>query len=243
MMKDITKSRKPVIGIIPLWDEEKESIWMVPGYLDGIRDAGGIPVILPLTPKMEDIGQLDSVIDGYLFTGGHDVDPRMYGEEPLPVCGTCCPERDILEKEIYKIASQEDKPVLGICRGIQLLNVLHGGTLYQDLPQQFVGTKEIDHHMTAPYDRTVHEVNITEGTPLYQLLQQKTLSVNSYHHQGIRTLGVGLEVMAVSEDGLTEGICVPDKKFIWGIQWHPEFIYHKDDTARKIFQAFVEACV
>ena len=243
MMKDITNSHKPVIGIIPLWDEEKESIWMVPGYLDGITDAGGIPVILPLTPGMEDLGQLDSVIDGYLFTGGHDVDPRMYGEEPLPVCGTCCPERDILEKEIYKIARQEDKPVLGICRGIQLLNVLHGGTLYQDLPQQFVGTKEVDHHMTAPYDRTVHEVNISESTPLYQLLQQKTLPVNSYHHQGIRTVGAGLEVMAVSEDGLIEGIYVPDKKFIWGIQWHPEFIYHKDDTARKIFRAFVEACV
>ena len=85
MMKDITNSHKPVIGIIPLWDEEKESIWMVPGYLNGIRDAGGIPVILPLTPRMEDLGQLDSVIDGYLFTGGHDIDPRMYGEEPLPV--------------------------------------------------------------------------------------------------------------------------------------------------------------
>lgn len=235
--------KKPVIGIIPLWDEEKESVWMVPGYLDGIRDAGGIPMILPLAPHMEDIGQLDSMIDGYLFTGGHDVDSHMYGEEPLPVCGTCCHERDILEKEIYGIAKAEDKPVLGICRGIQLINVLQGGTLYQDLPQQFSGTKEIEHHMIAPYDRTVHEVSITEGTPLYTLLEQKTLPVNSYHHQGVRTLGEGLEVMAVSEDGLVEGIYVPDKKFIWGIQWHPEFIYQKDDTARKIFRAFVEACV
>ena len=183
------------------------------------------------------------MVDGYLFTGGHDVDPHMYGEEPLPVCGTCCHERDILEEKIYGIAKAEDKPVLGICRGIQLINVLQGGTLYQDLPRQFSGTKEIEHHMTAPYDRTVHEVSITEGTPLYTLLEKKTLPVNSYHHQGVHTVGEGLEVMAVSEDGLVEGVYVPDKKFIWGIQWHPEFIYQKDDTARKIFRAFVEACV
>ena len=129
--------KKPVIGIIPLWDEEKESVWMVPGYLDGIRDAGGIPMILPLVPHMEDMEQLDSMIDGYLFTGGHDVDPHMYGEEPLPVCGTCCHERDILEEKIYGIAKAEDKPVLGICRGIQLINVLQGGTLYQDLHGSF----------------------------------------------------------------------------------------------------------
>ena len=115
--------------------------------------------------------------------------------------------------------------------------------MYQDLPQQFSGTKEIEHHMTAPYDRTVHEVSITEGTPLYTLLAQKTLPVNSYHHQGIHMVGEELEIMAVSEDGLVEGVYVPDKKFIWGIQWHPEFIYQKDDTARKIFRAFVEACV
>lgn len=236
-------TKKPVIGVIPLWDEDKESIWMVPGYLEGIKAAGGIPVILPLNPGMEDIKQLDSIIDGYLFTGGHDVDPEMYGEKPLPVCGACCPKRDILEKEVYKIAKAKDKPVLGICRGIQLLNVLQGGSLYQDLPQQFLGTKEVDHHMTAPYDRTVHEVSIVENTPLYRLLHRNTLPVNSYHHQGIRTVGSGLEVMAVSEDGLVEGIYMPDKKFIWGIQWHPEFIYQKDETARNIFQAFVEACV
>lgn len=243
MMKDTTSARKPVIGVIPLWDEEKDSIWMVPGYLDGIRDAGGIPVILPLQPRMEDLEQLDTLIDGYLFTGGHDVNPRIYGEEPIPACGVCCPERDVLEEKIYRMAKEKEKPILGICRGIQLLNVLAGGTLYQDLPQQFSGTKVIDHHMTAPYDRTVHEVEITEDTPLYALLQQKTLRVNSYHHQGVRSVGKGFEVMAVSEDGLVEGIYAPDEKFLWGIQWHPEFIYQKDDAAKKIFRAFVEACV
>ena len=92
MIKDRTCIQKPVIGVIPLWDEEKDSIWMVPGYLDGIRDAGGIPVILPLQPEMEDLKQLDAMLDGYLFTGGHDVDPQMYGEEPVSACGVCCPQ-------------------------------------------------------------------------------------------------------------------------------------------------------
>ena len=243
MIKNRICGQKPVIGVIPLWDEEKDSIWMVPGYLDGIRDAGGIPVILPLQSSVRELEQLDTLMDGYLFTGGHDVNPQMYGEAPISACGVCCPERDSLEQTIYGMAKDKDKPILGICRGIQLLNVLAGGTLYQDLPQQFSGSREIEHHMTAPYDRTVHEVEIIDKTPLYALLQQKTLPVNSYHHQGIKCVGKGFEVMAVSEDGLVEGIYAPDKKFVWGVQWHPEFIYQKDDTARKIFRAFVEACV
>lgn len=241
-MKSMVGIQKPVIGVVPLWDEDRDSIWMLPGYLDGIREAGGIPVILPLRPGTEDLRQLDAMVDGYLFTGGHDVNPELYGEEPIPACGACCPQRDALEGDIYKIADAEDKPILGICRGVQLLNVLAGGSLYQDLPQQFSGTKKIEHHMTAPYDRTVHEVEIVDGSPLYALLQQKSLPVNSYHHQGIRSLGRGLEAMAVAEDGLVEGVYAPGKKFTWGIQWHPELIYLKDDSARKILQAFVEAC-
>lgn len=234
--------RKAIIGIVPLYDEEKESIWMLPGYMDGIYAAGGIPVVLPLHIGETELRELDGNIDGYLLTGGHDVDPQLYCAKKSASCGAICESRDSLEKMLYRIAEEEDKPVLGICRGIQLLNVLHGGTLYQDLPEEFEAEKRIEHHMTPPYDRTVHEVVLEKDAPLYRLLGQERFAVNSYHHQGVKELGEKLSVMAVAEDGLVEGIYAPDRKFVWGIQWHPEFIYQKDEAAQKIFWAFVEAC-
>lgn len=234
--------KKPIIGVIPLYDEEKESIWMLPGYLEGLSEAGAIPVVLPMHLEAGELDELNGMLDGYLFTGGHDVDPRLYDQERLPLCGPSCKRRDQLETMIFEKAGQENKPVLGICRGLQLLNVLYGGTLYQDLPEEYPQKSEIDHHMTAPYDRTVHGVTIKPESPLRQLLGKTKLQVNSYHHQGICALGTGLKVMAVSDDGLVEGIYDPEKKFVWGVQWHPEFIYQKDEDARKIFHAFVEAC-
>ena len=234
--------KKPIIGVIPLYDEEKESIWMLPGYLEGLSEAGAIPVVLPMHLEAGELDELDGMLDGYLFTGGHDVDPRLYDQERLPLCGPSCKRRDQLETMIFEKAGQENKPVLGICRGLQLLNVLYGGTLYQDLPEEYPQKSEIDHHMTAPYDRTVHGVTIKPESPLRQLLGKTKLQVNSYHHQGICALGTGLKVMAVSDDGLVEGIYDPEKKFVWGVQWHPEFIYQKDEDARRIFLAFVEAC-
>lgn len=234
--------KKPVIGVIPLYDEEKESIWMLPGYLDGLYEAGAIPMTLPLRIGLEELWQLDGQLDGYLFTGGHDVDPKLYGAERSEHCGAVCRERDRLEAMVEDLAWQQDKPVLGICRGIQLLNVLHGGTLYQDLETELPWSRATGHHMEPPYDRPVHEVEIEQDSPLFRLLGKSRLGVNSYHHQGIRTLGHGLQVMARAEDGLAEGIWAPGKTFFWAIQWHPEFSYQADPDERKIFQAFVEAC-
>lgn len=234
--------KKVIIGVVPLYDEEKESIWMLPGYLDGIYAVGGIPLILPLHISESELRRLDENIDGYLLTGGHDVNPGLYGAKKSASCGMICESRDLLEKMLYRIAAEKDKPMLGICRGIQLLNALHGGTLYQDLPEEFEAKKTLEHHMTPPYDRTVHEVILEKDTPLFKLLGQERLAVNSYHHQGVRQIGEGLSVMAVAEDGLVEGLYAPDRKFVWGIQWHPEFIYQKDEASQKIFRAFVEAC-
>ena len=217
------KQKKPVIGVCPLYDETKESIWMLPGYLEGLKEAGSIPAILPLTAERADYETLDAQIDGYLLTGGHDIDPALYGEERNKNCGEPCRMRDMIEPWIYERAVLEDKPVLGICRGIQLINVAEGG-------------------MCAPYDRAVHEVDIKSDSPLYDLLKKEKLGVNSYHHQAVRTVGDKLSVMAVSEDGLVEAVCRKDRTFVWGVQWHPEFLYRKDADAKKIFQAFVDAC-
>lgn len=233
--------KKPVIGVIPLYDEERDSVWMIPGYLQGILEAGGIPIIIPLYVSTEEIEQLNKMIDGYLLTGGHDVEPELYGRHRTSYCGVACKERDSLEQMLYEIAYRDNKAVLGICRGIQLINVLHGGTLYQDIPREY--NQDIEHHMTPPYDRTVHNIKIEKSSPLYELLTEETLAVNSYHHQGIDELGKNLSIMAVAEDGLVEGVYVPNKKFIWGIQWHPELIYRKDTAQKSILRAFIEACL
>lgn len=138
---------KPIIGVTPLWDEEKKSYWMLPGYLEGVKEAGAIPVILPLTTNGADIAQLADLCDGFLFTGGQDVDPQLYGEAMEPFCGELCPARDALEQELLRQALERDKPILGICRGIQFLNAALGGTLYQDLPTEH--PSEIGHELEA----------------------------------------------------------------------------------------------
>ena len=129
--------------------------------------------------------------------------------------------------------------MLGICRGIQFFNACLGGTLYQDLPTEH--PSEVAHVMRPPYDQTVHSVALLPGTPLAALLGRAELGVNSYHHQAIKVLAPGLVEMARSEDGLVEAVYLPDKSFVWAVQWHPEFSFRTDENSRKIFSAFVAA--
>ena len=229
---------KPIIGVMPLWDDEKDSIWMLPGYLDGIRQAGGLPIIFPFTDDEQEIMQLVDMCDGLLFTGGHDVSPELYHEKPLDGLVESCAKRDVMEQIVLKKALEADKAVLGISRGIQLINVILGGTLYQDLPSQHPSKTE--HHQSPPYDNPVHDVRILEDTPLFSCLHSDRLSVNSYHHQAIKDLAPGLEIMAVSPDDLIEAVYMPGKRFLWAVQWHPEYSWRTDENSRKIFRAFVE---
>ena len=230
---------KPIVGLMPLWDDRKDSIWMLPGYMDGISQAGGIPVILPFSSDEQELGQLIDMCDGFLFTGGQDVSPKIYGEEPLEGLVDVCEKRDEMETAVLKAAIDLDKPVLGICRGIQFINAALGGTLYQDIPTQH--PTQIDHHQTPPYDVSVHEVEIVKGSPLYKCLNTERLSVNSYHHQAVKDVAPGLKIMAAAEDGLVEGLYMPEHRFLWAVQWHPEFSFRKDENNRKIFKAFVDA--
>ena len=233
---------KPVIGVIPLFDEEKDSIWMVPGYMEGIRSAGGLPLILPLKADEEMVAQVCGLCGGFLFTGGHDVDPALYGEEKGPFCGPQNGDRDVLEKAVFAYALEKDLPIFGICRGIQLINALCGGTLYQDIPREYEAEEKVEHHMKPPYDLPCHRVEILPDTPLFHLLGRGELAVNSYHHQAVKELAPSLRPMAVSEDGLTEALYMPGKRFIQAVQWHPEFCFRTDEAARKLFESFVEAC-
>ena len=230
---------KPIIGVTPLWDEEKKSYWMLPGYLERVKEAGAIPIILPLAADGADIAQLADLCDGFLFTGGQDVDPQLYGEAMKPFCGELCPARDAMEQELLRRALEQDKPILGICRGIQFLNAALGGTLYQDLPTEH--PSEIRHSMKPPYDRTAHTVHIWPLTPLSALLEKTELGVNSCHHQAIKSLAPGLVEMARSEDNLIEAVYLPGKTFVWAVQWHPEMSLYTDEDSRKIFEVFVRA--
>jgi putative glutamine amidotransferase len=232
---------KPVIGIMPLYDEKRDALWMLPGYYKAIEDCGGIPMILPLTTDMENLGYFIEECDGFLLTGGQDVDPAMYGEEKSEKCGEICAVRDTMERVILDASLALDKPVFGICRGIQMLNVRLGGTLYQDLPSEH--PSDAEHSMKAPFDRTVHEVNIVPGSPLHELLGVETLGVNSCHHQAIRDLADGLDAMAISEDGLVEAVYVPQRSFVMAVQWHPELCYQTSEENRKLFESFIEACM
>ncbi len=232
--------KKSIIGVVPLVDEEKESYWMLPGYMKGIMAAGAIAVMLPLTTNKEDIEQIAEQMDGFLFTGGQDVNPALYNEPKTKLCGASCNERDEMESMLFKKVYELDKPILGICRGIQIINALMGGTLYQDLPSEHTSTTE--HHQKPPYDKPIHEVSVDVNSPLYDLLKTESLKVNSYHHQAIKTLGKGLKKMALSEDGLVEAVCAENKKFIWAFQWHPEFSFEVNEDSRKIFNEFIAHC-
>ena len=232
--------KKPLIGIVPLVDAPRDSYWMLPGYMQGVEQAGGVPIMLPLTDEDAVLRQLVELCDGFLLTGGQDVSPALYGAAPSPQCGETCPRRDAMEKVLLPLALAQNKPVLGICRGIQFLNACLGGTLYQDLPIEHPSTA--CHHQQPPYAQPVHGVTLVPGTPLQTLLGKQTLAVNSLHHQAIQTLAPALQAMAVSEDGLVEAVCLPEKKFVWAVQWHPEFSFAVNADSRKIFAAFIESC-
>lgn len=230
---------KKLVGVMPLWDDDKNSIWMLPGYLDGLKAAGLDAFIFPLTDDEEELRRLADLCDGILLTGGHDVNPALYHESPVNQSVEWNDVRDRMDQTVIRYSLQQDKKILGICRGIQILNVALGGTLFQDLPVQHPSA--VDHHMDPPYDRPRHEVEIAVGTPLHHLLQKDRLQVNSIHHQAIRKLSPRLQEMAVSEDGLIEAVFMPEKKFVWGIQWHPEYWFETDADSMKIFACFARS--
>ncbi len=232
--------KKPVIGVVPLVDYGRESLWMLPGYFDAVLEAGGVPVMLPLSDDGDALDRALDAVDGLVVTGGQDVDPARYGEkdpEAVALCGELCRERAAMEALLVPAALERDLPLLGICRGLQALNVVLGGTLWQDLPKQL--PSEVEHHGKAPYENPVHEVDVLPGTPLAACVGEGELPVNSFHHQALRDVAPGLEVMATAPDGVVEAVWRPASRFCWAVQWHPEFSHAVDEPSRRIFSALV----
>lgn len=230
--------KKPIIGLTPSVDEEHNRCLVQPGYLESIDKAGGLGVMLPLTDRDEDIARFVEICDGFLFVGGPDIEPWRYGQELLPACGEQNVQRDAMEWKLMEAALAADKPVLGICRGIQVLNTVLGGTLYQDIPSQY--ETELSHEMRQPpYNRDAHPVRVVEGTPLAELSPAQW--VNSRHHQAILDLAPGLQIMAYAGDGIVEGVWMPQKRFVWAVQWHPEAFWEDGGMNLELFEKLVEA--
>lgn len=240
--------RKPRIGItLDKIDpcEEARGVWYskLPWYAlryrytEAVAAAGGIPLALPYYPELVD--HYVHNLDGLVITGGgFDVDPRLYGDSTLHPTVRLKPDRTEFEMAITKRMLELDKPVLGICGGMQLINVLHGGSLYQHLPAEVLS--DINHSQDQDRHLPQHSVTVQADTLLGQLIKTETVAVNSVHHQAVKNLAPGFQVNAVAADGIVEGIESSSYRFCLGIQWHPEF--HVTAADRHIFDGFIEAC-
>ncbi|MBN2794262.1 MAG: gamma-glutamyl-gamma-aminobutyrate hydrolase family protein [Clostridia bacterium] len=208
-------------------------------YVRSIIDAGGIPLILPLTDDIDIIRGYMDIIDGLVLSGGHDVSPLMYNEQPKPKLGPILVSRDLFDIQMVEEAMERHLPILGICRGHQILNVALGGTLYQDLSYK---SDDILKHNQEQDPRTVsHEVKLTSNSILFDLFKAHRIGVNSYHHLAIKDLADGFKITAVSDDGVIEGIEHVDRDFVLGVQWHPEMMSSVDKEMAMLFKALVEA--
>ena len=226
------KNIKPIIGITT--DIKNGNYEIEEKYAIAIADAGGIPLLIPSIPDNSAlIIETVSRIDGLLLPGSRDMDPKYYNEKPHPKLRPMSLERTEMEFAVLEQTLNRDLPVIGICGGMQLLNVFFGGTLYQDI-YAFL-PDSIAHEKGAP-----HVVSIHEGSRLFKIVGTDKLDVKSYHHQAVKDIGNGLKESAQTEDKIVEGIESTDNNYILGIQWHPEL--EEGEVSKKIFKSFIDEC-
>jgi putative glutamine amidotransferase len=205
-------------------------------YAQAVAQGGGVPVMIPYAH--EAVSHYVNRLDGLIVAGGRfDIDPARYGDKILHQQTTTNPERTVFEEALLSGFLEKDKPVLAICGGEQLLNVVRGGTLYQHLPDD--RPRSLNHFQEDQRHRTCHDITLEEGGVLASLVEDKTWGVNSSHHQAVKDLGDGVRIEACAFDGIIEAISLPSQRFALGVQWHPEFLLTPLDQA--IFQSFLKA--
>lgn len=235
--------KKPIIGITSSHEKENglrnyHRTTVSIDYTKGVIEGGGIPIIIPTTGDIEIIKEQLNLIDGLILSGGPDINPIYYGEDFKEKIGVISPERDDNEIKILKEFLKTEKPILGICRGHQLLNVYFGGTLYQDL--SYFEMEPLKHRQDLYPELEIHNVAI-EKNSILENLYGESIRTNSFHHQAINKLGEGFKVIARSSDGIVEAIEKIDHKFCLGIQWHPEMMVARGNKDMiKIFKLLIE---
>ena len=232
---------KPRIGITCSVENKNSGFYAKLHYrnIDVISKAGGLPIILPYTGG-EGEEYLD-ILDGIYFTGGIDVNPMFFGEDPIYGIGSTNIESDKFEIELYKKAVRIDLPMLGVCRGMQVINVAAGGTIYQDLSTQLPNC--ICHRQVgSPVSDYFHKVLIKENSKLYNIYKNKDIYTNTFHHQAVKEVAPGFKITAKTRDGVIEAIESINNRYIIAVQWHPERMYYAHDEHFEIFKSFVDEC-
>jgi putative glutamine amidotransferase len=234
----------PLIGITTSTQKNKEGLpysFVLDAYVQSVKNAGGLPVLIPNWLERRQIEALRSRLDGILLSGGGDIDPQRFGGKAHARVYGIEPERDSLEAQLVEIAVRTDWPILGICRGIQVMNVTLGGTLYTHIQDQLAGAQKHDYFPDYPRSLLSHPVRVEASSRLAELLGETQVAVNSLHHQGIEHLAPVLRPLAWSTpDELVEAAELPDHPFGLGVQWHPEWL-QEHEPMRRLFQAFVTA--
>ncbi|HZJ85239.1 MAG TPA: gamma-glutamyl-gamma-aminobutyrate hydrolase family protein [Syntrophomonadaceae bacterium] len=223
---------RPIIGITGNFNYGEDLVWLKRDYIASVNRAGGIAIILPPTEENDILNHYINICNGFLFSGGGDIDPNYWGEMPDRRLGEINPIRDSFEYKLAQKVLGGSRPILGICRGCQLLNVAMGGSIIQDI------NSRISHTQKAPRDYTFHAIVIEEGSILREIVKAPSIRVNSFHHQAIKKLGRGLKVSAVAPDGIIEAVESTKHAFVLGIQWHPECL--TDKNSYLLFRALVE---
>lgn len=236
--------KRPIIGIMgntymtsPGLFDSMERAYQNSNYVDAVSHNGGIPVILPASALLKDTEEVMGMCDGFLFPGGEDMTPTYYGEEPLPEIQVYKPEIDEALLKAGRYALEHKKPMLGICKGNQLLNVLMGGSLYQDVT--LTGKPCLKHLQAGRRDYLTHQVKVTAGTRLASILGEGVCMTNSMHHQSVKKLGKGLKASAYASDGIVEAI-EDEEGLIVGIQWHPESLLESAPAMNCLFSDLCE---
>ncbi|MFB9264770.1 gamma-glutamyl-gamma-aminobutyrate hydrolase family protein [Bradyrhizobium erythrophlei] len=232
---------KPVIGIVSNFDVEKNGYLCLANYVQAVEKAGALPIILPYV-RADEVNAVLDLVSGLMLTGGGDFTPELYGAPPHPALQRIIPERDNFEFALARSALDRHMPTLGICRGMQLLNVVAGGTIYPHTLDELPDV--IDHRDGTPLDQTVHEIELERNSRLWQLCgeQPSSFRVNSYHHQAIERLAPEFVVSARANDGIIEAIEAPGRPFVIGVQWHPEWMYDTEPACRNLIDNFAKAC-
>ena len=230
--------KRPIIGLSGYHNQEKKITQLGDRYADMLLRAGALPVLLPRTTDEETICQMLDSIDGLLLCGGGDVVPARYGEETLPACGAPDEVRDEMELLLLKHAFERRMPVFGICRGIQVLAVALGATLFQDIESQ-LNIPRAHHYQAEPYDDAVHVVRFKEGGLFERITGTSVLPTNSMHHQSIKDAGDKVRIEGITMDGIVEAISAVDNDAVFGVQFHPEYFAHYSDFAFRLFEYFV----